>query len=637
MNHRLSSLFLIILGIFACDDNNAPKSTGEIVAPVMDAYVPINQVTPDMMTQTPPVDMMVVTPSKSKELQIQGDIRRGALYGERLDLSVKYIEQISGQMPTPLANQALTMKILNAMNQDVTDAGVNGSRIQNRRANTNAQGLATFTLFAGEQDATFKLEVNAPEASPVAFNITVSRPTSGNIKVKVTYNTNTNRYEYANFSDLQVHLFEGRVLCDTLVANINRVNNAYFSFLPLTPFNDVNNTVSDVDYAHGAIYTVLAILNNNVDPMIGPKKAIAYGCVEQQVIQGGRELLVEIAAKDLPLEYKGRYTSTNKFDLTDFLSTSGDPTLSTIADVMNILRLIGSADPDSGSELVRLLCEIGNVDAGVCNIASTIGGPILYSFIRNIDPNILRIFEVISDVLSIVAEMTIIGELEFSGNQMEDMNNNMALILTNNANRWLKFRFYWRNGCPPNTDCVREFTIGNLNSLRDPIEGVFDATVTANHVSMSAHGLVFKYGLIALGLAETWIFPAILGRPGPISLSEVLNGALLNACQQAVSPIFGQQGAMNSCSTLLNALAVLVEAQLSSLDFAPENFVVQGEADSKDENFDLLIDQLINGIWNLTITINNTPIESMGCFVACRDGECPSNLGECEIPMVMVP
>jgi hypothetical protein len=619
MNHRFLSLFLM-LGLLACDDNNAPKTVGDLVNPTVDAFIPTNTIPPDMMMNTVQPDMMVIPVKGAKELQIQGAVQRGVLYGEQLELSVKYIEQQPGAMAVALPNQVLTMKMLNAMNQDMTAQGINGSRIQSVRANTNAQGIGNFLLFAGNQDATFKLEVSAADAQPVSFNITVQRPSSGDIKVKVTYNTRTNRYRYTDFSQLNVYLFEGRVVCDTLLPNINSVRGAYSSFPPVIPFNDLNNTVTDSDYDHGAIFTVLAVL-----PNVAGSKALAYGCVENQVIQGGQVLSVEIAAKDLPQEYKGRYTSTNKFDLSDLLTTSGDPTLARVAEVMNILRLIGSGEGDSGGQLVRLLCDIANIDQAACNIASTIGGPLLTSFISNLDPNVLRILQVVSDVLTVVAEMTIVGEIEISNRYPDDMN-----MLLTNANRWLIFRFLWRNGCAMGMDCYREFTIGNLNSLRDPIEGVFDAQVNGNRLTINAHGLSFKYGLIALGLAETWIFPQFLNQPGPIALNDALNQALAGVCMQIDATLNNPNFCRN---VLITALSAIITDQLSRLDFAPEQFTISGTVDSKDENNDLLIDQLINGIWDIAIEINDTTtIHSKGCFSACRDTECPAPLNDCVIP-----
>lgn len=137
MNHRFLSLFLM-LGLLACDDNNAPKTVGDLVNPTVDVFIPTNTIPPDMMMNTVQPDMMVIPVKGAKELQIQGAVQRGVLYGEQLELSVKYIEQQPGAMAVALPNQVLTMKMLNAMNQDMTAQGINGSRIQSVRANTNA-------------------------------------------------------------------------------------------------------------------------------------------------------------------------------------------------------------------------------------------------------------------------------------------------------------------------------------------------------------------------------------------------------------------------------------------------------------------------------------------------------------------
>jgi hypothetical protein len=180
--------------------------------------------------------------------------------------------------------------------------------------------------------------------------------------------------------------------------------------------------------------------------------------VEDVRIVGGQNTEVMVTAIDLPLEFKGRFVTTNRFDLSDLLRSSNDSTLSTVADVLDILRLLGSDDSSRGAELIRLLCDLTDVDPQACSIASAVGGPLIIVLLeQNIPPDVFSVLAVISDVLTIVSEMTIVGEIEFPDSYPDE--NNML----GGDNRWQRFRFDWRNGCMAQ-DCSREFTIGNLDN-----------------------------------------------------------------------------------------------------------------------------------------------------------------------------
>ena len=88
--------------------------------------------------------------------------------------------------------------------------------------------------------------------------------------------------------------------------------------------------------------------------------------MEDVTITGGQETEVIINVVDMPLEFKGRFVTTNRFDLGDLLRSSEDETLATVADVLDILRLLGSNQSGRGAAIISLLCDFADLDPAIC-------------------------------------------------------------------------------------------------------------------------------------------------------------------------------------------------------------------------------------------------------------------------------
>ncbi|MEE2643789.1 MAG: hypothetical protein VYD19_02540, partial [Myxococcota bacterium] len=200
-------------------------------------------------------------------------------------------------------------------------------------------------------------------------------------------------------------------------------------------------------------------------------------------------------------------------------------------------------------------------------------------------------------------------------------------------NRWQSFRFLWRNGCaePNPADCEREFTIGDLERLERPIAGTFDAVVEGETLQVGGHGLNFQYGLIGLGIAESWLLPTLLSEMGPLRLEEAL--ALVLPCGDINQALNGNPNSGFCENVLVTALSAFLVDQLGSLDFSPEQFSIEGYATARDSDGDLNIDQLIDGVWLGEIELGEDRLLSFsGCFNACRDAECAAPYDDCTIP-----
>jgi hypothetical protein len=601
----LTSVSLVGTG---CDDSTKRRTGETVMVGTRDMDVPLSG--------TEMTDMMVEVPVNARELRVEGSRTRTIFSGDELDLQIRLVElRQTGEVA--LANQAITMKLLDSTGADRTQTGIQGTRLQSARINTNAQGLSTFKLYAGDPGVTVRLQATAADAAPVTITVAISQPASGDLTVRVLYDVQAGRYSYLDLDMARVSLFVNQT-CDNLIADATRLSGADFSWAPITPFDDLNNTVTDRGFMHNASYTVAASVYSPTG------RAVGFGCVEDVTVVGGEETEVMINAVDLPLEFKGTFITTNRFDLSDLLRSSQDPTLTNVADVLEILQLLGSDDSNRGSELIRLLCEVANIDMQACSIARAVGGPLIVVLLdQNIPPDVFAVLSVISDVLSIVTEMTIVGEIEFFDNYPDEEN------MLEGDNRWQRFRFNWRDGCMVQ-DCDRTFTIGNLDTDNRPIAGIFDSQVVeGSTLEIAEHGLNFRFGLIALGIAEQWIIPAVVGQQGPVALSALLGDLMSDVCidvdQFLNRPDFCQ-------NVIVNALSAIIIDQLGGFNFDPDEFRISGSATLVDSDTDLRIDQLQNGVWHGTINTDELNLSFNGCFTGCREAECPAPENECVIP-----
>ena len=594
-----------------CDDNTKRPPTGEIGTGMRDMDVPIAGSEMDMEMDP------LMPPANARELRVDGDRNRTIFSNDQVDIPIRLVElRETGEVA--LSNQAITIKLLDANGVDRTSTGIQGTTIQSARVNTNAQGVSNFRVFAGDPGVTVRLQASAADAAPVTVTLVIAQPAAGDITVRVLYNAQMGRYSYLDLESARVSLFTNRT-CDTIIGDATRLTGADFAWTPIMPFDDLNNTVTERDFMHDAVFTVAASVYSSSG------RAVGFGCVEDVRIVGGQNTEVMVNAVDLPLEFKGKFVTTNRFDLSDLLRSSDDSTLSTVADVLEILRLLGSDDSNRGAELIRLLCDLTDVDEQACSIASAVGGPLIVVLLENnIPPDVFAVLSVISDVINIVSETTIVGEIEFPDNYPDEEN------MLSGDNRWQRFRFEWRDGCMAQ-DCNREFTIGNLDQDNRPIAGLFDAQVVeSSTLEIAEHGLNFRFGLIALGIAEQWVLPSIVGRQGPVSLRDLLGDLMSDVCID-VDNFVGRNGFCQS--VIVNALSAVIIDQLGNLDFSPEQFKITGSATLVDADADLRIDQLANGVWYGTIDTGDTTLSFNGCFTGCRDNECVAPDNECVIPM----
>ncbi len=555
--------------------------------PASDAGTP----TPDSGNNRPPLG--------ARSLEVVGDADIAAPRDSMVELQVRYFDQSGG-----IANANLRATLLDDRNTDVTASGIEGTFLQSGRVATDASGVGTFTVNTGPRDVTAKVRVEADDAPAVTLTVTVLRDGAGAVSVRVRYDSMAGRYTFADLDAAQIHLFE-RTDCDTLRGSATNLQGAYFTLPELRPFNEVDNTAVASDLDEGASFQVAATATN------ASGSVIAFGCVDNVSVTGGEVERVDVDLADLRLEFKGTYTVVHRFDLTDMLANTEDSTLATIAQVMGVLRVVGDGEGDRGQALVELFCEVANVSQATCDLLDGFGARLIDDVIERVVPaNVLRVFTILSDVLGIFTDLTVVGEMQ--------LDSNFDGLIPNNDNRWQKFRWTWRDGCPAGEACTREFALGDLNVNDRPIFGSFDATVEGGQMTINAHSISFRYGLIILEMAQNWVLPRVMNPPSNerVTVAEML-GAIL-PCAAINEGLTGDPNDDLCENILVASLAEIITDQLVALEFAADEFTISGSVTPVDTDGDLTIDQLQMGAWSGQLAITDPPLVFGGCFEGCR-------------------
>ncbi|MCA9538911.1 MAG: hypothetical protein KC620_08480 [Myxococcales bacterium] len=558
-------------------------------------------------------------PGELRNLAIIGDRDHFVLLGSTLELQVIYsAAEAEGSPYIPVANARVTFKLYDE-NGAESPGGVAGSVLRSAGSQTDEQGVATAEVrISNDEESWFQVEASAPGAEPVRFSVTVGREGVGALNVRIVYEPERSRYTFRELDEAEVFLFDNQN-CGQIAQEPTNIFGAYLS-VPRNPFDSVDNLVNIRDLEDGQRFTVAAVAYNL------RQNTVAFGCAEAVPIVGGRTTSVDVPLEDLPLEFKGRFRVVHRFDLTDMLRSSDNDTLNTVADILDILRILGSDDGERGRAIISLFCDFTGIDPGICDIVEPIAGALIDRVIDGVlaeqAPQVLAVLRGISDVLTILTDMTVVGEMEFFDSGVDEEG-----WIRENESRWQKFRFRWRNGCPPGTDCVQEFTIGELHneagmgSRPRPIYGNFDGQLVGARLYIPEHTYTVRYASILLGLAEMWIIPAILGEPGPVGIDEVLEAIL--PCED-IDRVIGEG---NCQFILVEGLSQVIYEQLGRLEFASDAFTISGSVEPVDDDGDLVVDRLVDGVWSGMI---GEELAFPGCFSGCRGLDCEPE--ECLMP-----
>ncbi|MAD61285.1 MAG: hypothetical protein CMH49_07230 [Myxococcales bacterium] len=527
--------------------------------------------------------------------------------GGNLELRLRYVMNNTD----PVARQRVSFELLN-QSQMPAPQGVDGTGLSALSTTTNERGEASVTVIAGQMPTAIVVKAFDPsnvQVAPIYWRVTVANSGEGGLEVTVNYNAQNGRYNFNQFSAARVTLFQNTP-CDQIRASAPNFVNAYESLPEIYPYTDLDNKVNSASLPNGLVLSIAALIYNQGGA------PVTFGCVEGIRPQGGQILPVEVVTGDLPLAFKGVYTSLNRFDLIQALQDSEE--LSTLGDIFYFLRILGGSNEQLGAGVIETICRIADFQGVACEIIEGVAGGALGNIINNqIPENVKSVLRIVGETLDIVGDLTIVGEIEFSQSANADR------IFVGNDNRWQRLRFNWDVDCQMPGMCQREVTFSQLgdHSSRN-VAGLFDAQEQADGtVAILEHNFAIAYGNIILGLLEAWILPLAYGDGSgtPIALKDFLEINLSGVCE-SINERFNLPSDSDTC---INALAIIlsgvINEQVGRLNFTDDQLVMRGSFTPRDNDNDLSIDKLDNGQW---IGVIDGNLEFRGCFTACRGGEC---------------
>jgi hypothetical protein len=189
-----------------------------------------------------------------------------------------------------------------------------GSVLSSASAQTASDGVASVTLTAGTQSATFQVTASTPDTAPVTFSITVNTDNVGTISVTMTYGGAIVYTEYT------AYLFDG-VACTAVD--------------PFSPAGAVQVAAPvGVISAKPQFVSVPAGTNHSYTVAVVAKKAteiLGFGCTPAITVTAGAKTDTTVAIEDIPITFSGTYVLDNHFDFADLLP----PSVENIVDIFD--------------------------------------------------------------------------------------------------------------------------------------------------------------------------------------------------------------------------------------------------------------------------------------------------------------
>jgi hypothetical protein len=544
-------------------------------------------------------------------LQIEGQRQSFVGTTMNVDLKVRYILN----NVQPMSDTRITFELYNDQRM-LSPQGVGGSNLSAQTSITDGTGTATVTFYGGSQSTVVYVkayDATRPNVTPVEWALTIGNADEGGLAVTVRYNTSmidgrSPRYTYTQFDSAYITLFNDGRTCAQLKAEAPSFRAAYLGPLEIRPFNDVDNQISVPALPNGTRFNVIAMIYNRMGV------PVTVGCYEGAMVQAGQSNNVEVITDDIPLVFKGIYTALNRFDLIEAMQNSGEGSLATIGDIFNVLRVLGGSGETLGQEVISLICDFADVSGTACDIVGGIAGGAVGNILNNSLPeNIKNVLTITADILNIVGDLTIVGEIDFVNAPDENG------IIINNRNRWRKLRFDWQGS-------EIEATFGQLGSFSADVQGTFDAKNQGTHVDILEHNFAISYGSIILGLMEAWIIPLALGESSglPIPLEQLLRNYI--PCDRINESVGLPMDSMICDTVLVTAVSTILRNQISTLDFPEGAVKLSGRFVPVDLDNNLSVEKLDQGQW---FGIINDRINFDGCFTACQGMIC--NEPPCQI------
>lgn len=478
---------------------------------------------------------------------------------------------------------------------------------------TGSNGMAAVTLLAGASaGVSYTVKISGVDAAPVFVEVVVNAKPTGDLKITFDPSNPTDLVAVPNL--VKVFVGTGYKQCS--------------QFSPIAPWTpaEAEKTVTGV----GATPTFIGL-----DPektywvtMLGwrgtepDQHLVVYGCLDNvkvAPVDTAGETKVTLTVNTVELIPAGTYDMVNHFDFSDVaMNLPG-----TAGQIIYYIELVFTNPGKALLEGIEAVIEIW-VPAWVTDIAfglfeDALGNYITEWVLDNAPQPVKDFLAVGNDVLQIVNNLELTGQLKIS---------KVSASCMNGKESFYGLTLYWKWGCPEeDTECgVYHFGLDDLENTDFPLDlisGDWNGCMAGfDGLQIQPHLINLNYGKLILFVLNDLMIPLVTDYD---DLEDMLYSIV--DCQSLAASISSsildgigitEQTLVDACDSVLAGLLGPVTQAITTLNL-PSTIHLQGTGVFVDDDDNLVVDRITDGVWTGEVTMDGTSLGSVkGDFTATR-------------------
>jgi len=497
------------------------------------------------------------------------------------------------------------------------------ARLSSDNVRTNAEGLAAVRLSAGPTSGQVLVRVISECANPLEIPVDVVDLPTGNLRIGFNYPFR----DIYDVSPVETYLYPAdEVRCREITRGT-----VPGAALDEQTTRDVTGRVSIDGLRVDQEFTIVAVGRGRSG------ERAASGCVDAVFVRDGRTTDITIDLFLNPLDPVGEYDVLSHWDFRDAIADSGE--------VGRIIVQVLDVFDDPGRGIVNFIMDlVRDLVGGIISVAIDtflrISGldDVISDAINDViasSPFLSDIVTIGRDLRAIIAELEVISDLSIGklGSDFEVFG----------VDKWIGLALYWRLGCEPTDppDCGRlpiVLDTLDLGLLRGDWRG---RVVGYDRLDIDRHPIDFEYGRLILHILENVVLPAIVDRPGPVTLEDLM-ASIINCdgigdfvgggpgrCRCALGACICDADIENICTDFIRlTFGSLFRGFVSSLSFDAV-LDIRGSCNLINRDEFLNVDVLQDGDYIGNIYIGEAPTPFVADFCGVSKGGSFSLVDEC--------
>jgi len=483
----------------------------------------------------------------------------------------------------PAPNFPVVFEVLSSTPECGPDASACGE-FQVKESLTDKSGNVVVTFEAGEQgEVLYDVRVSGKEAMPDTMQIQVADPPTGDLRVKLQY------YGPVPIHNINVRLMHGMFSCA--------------DFNPVNPWADIdqNKTVSGIDSS--PVFKGVPVEETWLvfATALGPTDHLtAEGCndaIHVVPIENG-ETVVTLELDPVILNPSGTYDMVSRFDFTGAIPGQAG----------EIVDMVVKLVEDPGDIIIDLIKELVASYIGSLATEAVFGlfedmlSDIISDWLLNNSPDFIQdLFFVGQDLIQIVHHVELTSELKLSKMSGD--------FYFQGSQSWQGINLYWKLNCNPESPDYDEcgkypFSLQDLQNTDVPIdliEGQFTGMI-ANYdqLIIDKHIIELNYGKLILFAINEMLLPAVseFNSIEALLYSVIDCPSIAEAFDNAILEGLGidEDDLVGFCNQAVGMLIDPIEEVINGLAL-DSKLRIHGKCTMLDEDDDLFVDKLLDGLW----------------------------------------